>query len=58
MSTKPLSEKKAANPSAAGKRAYVRPDFQSEKVLFERNALACGKISNTQSSCKFNRKNS
>jgi hypothetical protein len=58
MSTKPLSEKKASSPSGAGKRAYVRPDFQSEKVLFERNALACGKLSATQQSCKFNRKNS
>jgi hypothetical protein len=58
MSTKPLSGKKASGSSGAGKRTYVRPDFQSEKVVFERNALACGKLSATQLSCKFNRKNS
>lgn len=39
------------------KRPYVKPAFQHERV-FETMALACGKISPTQASCRFNRKNS
>jgi hypothetical protein len=35
----------------------VKPAFRHEKV-FETMALACGKISATQSSCRTNRKNS
>lgn len=41
----------------AGKKPYRKPAFRSERV-FEQAALACGKISATQASCRFNRKNS
>jgi hypothetical protein len=44
-------------PSAKAKRAYVKPDFQHEKV-FETMALACGKLGPTQAQCRFNRRNS
>ncbi len=43
--------------SAKPKRAYVKPDFQHEKV-FETMALACGKLGPTQAQCRFNRRNS
>jgi hypothetical protein len=49
-----------STPKAAGakpKRAYVKPDFQHEKV-FETMALACGKLGPTQAQCRFNRRNS
>jgi hypothetical protein len=39
------------------KRPYVKPSFEYERV-FETMALACGKLSSTQSQCRFNRKNS
>jgi hypothetical protein len=39
------------------KRAYVKPNFQHEKV-FETMALACGKLGPTQAQCRFNRRNS
>jgi hypothetical protein len=49
---------KRASPSGPKtKRPYTKPAFQHEKV-FETMALACGKISSTQGSCHFNRKNS
>jgi hypothetical protein len=43
----------------AGKKrkAYQKPAFQHERV-FETMALACGKLSPTQFTCHFNRKNS
>ncbi|MEO5691998.1 MAG: hypothetical protein ABIQ72_02650 [Usitatibacter sp.] len=53
-------EKKPPGPEDAGtpaKRPYVKPAFRHEQV-FETMALACGKISNTQASCRHNRKNS
>jgi hypothetical protein len=37
------------------KRPYVKPAFQHEKV-FETTALACGKVSETERQCHFNRK--
>jgi len=37
------------------KKPYHKPEFVCERV-FETAALACGKISTTQSQCKFNRK--
>lgn len=40
-----------------GRKPYRTPAFRSEKV-FETMALACGKISTTQTICKLNRKNS
>lgn len=39
------------------RKAYQRPAFQHERV-FETMALACGKLSPTQITCRFNRKNS
>jgi hypothetical protein len=42
---------------AGPKKAYVKPSFQHERV-FETMALACGKVSSTQSQCRTNRKNS
>ncbi len=42
---------------AKKKRAYAKPVFEHERV-FETMALACGKVSPTQGSCRFNRKNS
>lgn len=51
---KPLSEHEIRGSS---KQPYQKPAFRHEKV-FETMALACGKISGTQSQCRFNRKNS
>jgi hypothetical protein len=39
------------------KKAYLKPAFRLERV-FETTALACGKIDNTQSACRTNRRNS
>lgn len=39
------------------KKAYQKPAFEHERV-FETMALACGKLSPTQATCFFNRKNS
>jgi hypothetical protein len=39
------------------KKVYTKPSFQHEKV-FETMALACGKLTATQASCKVNKKNS
>ena len=36
---------------------YVKPAFRHEQV-FETMALACGKISGTQATCRTNRRNS
>ena len=47
----------APESGGAAKRAYVKPAFRHERV-FETMALACGKISTTQASCRTNRKNS
>jgi hypothetical protein len=46
-------------PAKTGKtrKEYQKPAFQHERV-FETMALACGKLSPTQLSCRFNRKNS
>jgi len=43
--------------AAAEKKPYVKPAFRHERV-FETMALACGKISGTQASCRTNRRNS
>lgn len=50
-------EKSGGADVAKKKRPYVKPSFESERV-FETMALACGKLSPTQSQCRFNRKNS
>jgi len=39
----------------AAKRPYVKPAFRHERV-FETMALACGKINDTQLSCRTNKK--
>jgi len=46
-----------STPQKSAKKAYQKPSFKHEKV-FETMALACGKISPTQQSCKSIRKNS
>ncbi len=43
--------------SASPKKPYQKPAFRHERV-FEQSALACGKISATQTGCQFNRKKS
>ena len=50
-----MSTPKASNESP--KRPYVKPAFRQERV-FETMALACGKVSTTQSACRNNRRNS
>ena len=40
---------------APKKKMYVKPAFQHEKV-FETMALACGKLTSTQSQCSHNKK--
>jgi len=53
-------DEKAPAVPGTGERAkqpYVKPAFRHEQV-FETMALACGKISATQSSCRVNRRNS
>ena len=44
-------------PAKSGKKPYQKPSFKHEKV-FETMALACGKISATQGSCRAIKKNS
>ena len=52
------NEKQAhSRPPKVGKKPYQKPSFKYEKV-FETMALACGKISPTQQSCKQIKKNS
>jgi hypothetical protein len=53
----PADTKTGASAEAKKKRPYVKPSFEYERV-FETMALACGKLSPTQSQCRFNRKNS
>ena len=51
-------EKAPAVPgSGSPRQPYVKPAFRHEQV-FETMALACGKINNTQASCRVNRRNS
>jgi hypothetical protein len=52
-----MSTEKKSQPQekSAGKKAYVKPSFQHERV-FETMALACGKIGGTQAQCKTNKK--
>jgi len=53
----PTSRTSGANEKPGAKKPYCKPAFRSERV-FEQTALACGKISATQASCRFNRKTS
>jgi hypothetical protein len=50
-------EKDLKTPAKTGKKPYQKPSFKHEKV-FETMALACGKISATQASCRVIKKNS
>lgn len=50
-------EPQAGPDKKQGKKPYEKPAFRYERV-FETMALNCGKISATQSSCRFNRKTS
>ena len=52
-----MEKKNQAKERSPGKKSYVKPSFQLEKV-FETMALACGKISATQAQCKSNKKTS
>lgn len=45
------------NEAVFRKKPYEKPAFRHEGV-FETMALSCGKISGTQSQCRFNRKSS
>jgi len=54
------SEPKSEGPQAAGnkstaKKPYQKPEVRHERV-FETMALQCGKVQNTQGSCRFNKK--
>ena len=40
---------------AGRKKPYIKPEFRVERV-FETAALACGKVSATQTQCRLNRK--
>ncbi len=51
------ADKGKLKPAARGKKPYQKPSFKHEKV-FETMALACGKISGTQQTCRQVRKNS
>jgi hypothetical protein len=57
----PIKPPESAAPDDAAaapvRKAYVKPAFRHERV-FETMALACGKISTTQASCRTNRRNS
>jgi len=50
-------EKSALESQQPGKRPYRKPEFRLEKV-FETMALACGKISATQQTCRGTRRRS
>ena len=55
---KPIAEaEKPPGETGNAKKPYQKPAFQHERV-FETMALACGKLSPTQFTCRFNRKNS
>ena len=55
-----LRDKKAETENAPprdakAKKPYHKPAFRHERV-YETMALACGKMSSTESQCRFNRK--
>ena len=51
-----VSARLESEPQPARK-PYEKPAFRTERI-FETMALACGKISQTQGHCRFNRKSS
>jgi hypothetical protein len=44
-------DKQAAGKSQTEKKPYQKPSFRFERV-FETSALACGKVSNRQKTCR------
>jgi hypothetical protein len=54
--TEEVSVRAEPEPQPARK-PYEKPAFRTERI-FETMALACGKISQTQGHCRFNRKSS
>jgi hypothetical protein len=57
MKAKDTKTPEAPESGAKDRKPYVKPAFRHEQV-FETMALACGKISGTQASCRTNRRNS
>jgi hypothetical protein len=57
MKSKDPKAPEAPESGAKERKAYVKPAFRHEQV-FETMALACGKISGTQATCRTNRRNS
>ena len=57
MKAKDTKAPEAPESGGTKKKAYVKPDFRHEQV-FETMALACGKTSSTQATCRTNRRNS
>ena len=56
----PRTEEVSARPEPEPpptRKPYEKPAFRMERI-FETMALACGKISQTQGHCRFNRKTS
>jgi hypothetical protein len=49
--------KKEPGKAVKHRKAYEKPAFEHERI-FETMALACGKLSSTQATCRFNRKSS
>jgi hypothetical protein len=45
----------AAVSKSTAKKPYQKPEVRHERV-FETMALSCGKVQNTQGSCRFNRR--
>jgi hypothetical protein len=57
MKSKDTKAPEAPESGAKERKPYVKPAFRHEQV-FETMALACGKISGTQATCRTNRRNS
>jgi|HubBroStandDraft_6_1064221.scaffolds.fasta_scaffold833316_2 hypothetical protein len=55
MSKQDQTEKQSH--SARGRKPYLKPSFEREKV-FETQALVCGKMQSTEGSCHKSRKSS
>jgi len=54
--SQPKSEgTQAAENKSSAKKPYQKPEVRHERV-FETMALSCGKVQNTQGSCRFNRR--
>jgi hypothetical protein len=53
----PARAEDAPGPSSNAKKPYQKPEHRCERI-FETMALACGKLSPTQSNCHHNQKSS